>query len=65
VKSKEESKVLTMSNEESAPADPSREVPRGHLAFVSANVYQGATLNKLLPPGFKIDTVEAVQRSYA
>lgn len=57
--------MLSISNEESASADPSREVPRGHLAFVSPNVYQAATLNKLLPPGFKIDTVENVQRSYA
>lgn len=57
--------MLTMSNEESSVAEPSREVPRGHLAFVTANIYQAAVLNKLLPPGFKIDTVEAVQKTYA
>lgn len=37
---------------------------RGHLAFLNANVYQAATLNKLLPAGFKIDLVELVQRNY-
>jgi hypothetical protein len=40
------------------------EVKRGHLAFVNANIYQAAVLNKLLPPRFKIDFVENVQKAY-
>lgn len=28
---------------------------RGHLAFLNGNTYQIAHLNKLLPPGFKIE----------
>lgn len=40
------------------------EAKRGHLAFVNANIYQAAILNKLLPAGFKIDFVENVQKSY-
>jgi hypothetical protein len=37
---------------------------RGHLAFVNANIYQAAILNKLLPPGFKIEFEEVVKRNY-
>ena len=31
--------------------------------MVNANTYQAATLNKLLPPGFKIDLEEVVQKN--
>ena len=30
------------------------------VGFVTANIYQAATLNKLLPRGFKIDLVDIV-----
>jgi hypothetical protein len=31
---------------------------------VNADTYQAATLNKLLPPGFKIELVETLHRNY-
>lgn len=34
------------------------------VGFVTANTYQAATLNKLLPQGFKIDLEDIVQRNY-
>ncbi len=37
---------------------------RGHLAFVTGNTYQIAILNKLLPPGFKIELEESVKKNY-
>jgi guanylate kinase len=37
---------------------------RGHKAFLNADVYQAAILNKMLPPGFKIEILEIVQRNY-
>jgi hypothetical protein len=40
------------------------ETKRGHLAFLDADIYQAATLNKLLPPGFKIEAEDVVKRSY-
>lgn len=33
------------------------------VGFVTANIYQAATLNKLLPRGFKIDLVDIVQKN--
>lgn len=39
-------------------------VKRGHLAYVNADTYQAATLNKILPPGFRIEIVEILQRNY-
>lgn len=48
-----------------APTENDGEGPkRGHLAFVNANIYQAATLNKLLPLGFKIESEDIVKRSY-
>lgn len=35
----------------------------GSLGLVSANTYQAATLNKLLPRGFRIELEEIVQRN--
>lgn len=37
---------------------------RGHLAFVNADTYQAAILNKLLPPKYRIEIVDSVQRNY-
>lgn len=37
---------------------------RGHLGLINCNIYQAAILNKLLPPGFKIDVEEIVKRTY-
>jgi hypothetical protein len=37
---------------------------RGHLAFVNADIYQAAILNKLLPPKYRIEVVDIVQRNY-
>jgi hypothetical protein len=37
---------------------------RGHRAFVNADIYQAAILNKILPAGFKIEVLEIVQRNY-
>jgi len=33
---------------------------RGHKAFINADIYQAATLNKLLPPGFRIEILDIV-----
>ena len=41
-----------------------KEVKRGHLAFVNANIYQAAILNKILPPGFRIEVEDTVKRNY-
>lgn len=40
------------------------DVKRGHLAFVNADIYQAAILNKRLPAGFKIEFEDIVKRSY-
>lgn len=37
---------------------------RGHLAFVNADIYQAATLNKLLPSKYRIEVLEIVQRNF-
>ena len=61
----EDSKVVSESNEESsALGQMTKEVKRGHLAFVNANIYQAAILNKILPPGFRIEVEDTVKRNY-
>jgi hypothetical protein len=37
---------------------------RGHKAFLNADIYQAAILNKLLPHGFRIEVLEVVLRNY-
>jgi hypothetical protein len=51
-------------NEETDQKDEGDTSKRGHLAFVNANIYQAAILNKLLPPGFRIEVEDIVKRSY-
>ena len=51
-------------NEESKDSRSNTVIKRGHLAFVTADTYKAATLNKLLPPGFRIEIVETLQRNY-
>ncbi len=47
--------------EDKAPVDETQEGPkRGHVAFINSDIYQAATLNKLLRPGFRIEAVEIV-----
>jgi hypothetical protein len=48
-------------NEQSKVIDTAK---RGHLAFINGNTYQIAILNKLLPPGFKIELEESVKKNY-
>lgn len=48
-------------NEQSKVIDTAK---RGHLAYINANTYQIAHLNKLLPPGFKIEFEETVKKNY-
>ena len=69
----EEKKVLESNNEVSEDKAPTHaamegtvgEGPkRGHLAFVNADIYQAAILNKMVPPMYRIDVVDIVQRNY-
>eukprot|EP00347_Sterkiella_histriomuscorum_P022025 403331949 len=57
----------TFNNEANANTNGNMNSPKAQgkeVGFVTANIYQSATLNKLLPRGFKIELTEAVQRNH-